>query len=99
MRKQIFIFFTCFLFFLCISAQEKYRAIQWTMEDGLSWDALNTMIKDAKGFLWIGSHSGGFCRFDGATFKKYLPDQNTPGTSLIRIGSVHLKKIVYTISG
>ena len=38
------------------------------------------MIKDSKGFIWVGSHSGGFCRFDGAKFKKYLPEQNNRNT-------------------
>ena len=59
---------------------DQYRAVHWTMEDGLSCDGVNTMIKDAKGFLWIGSNGGGFCRFDGASFKKYLPDPNNRNT-------------------
>ena len=58
----------------------QYHAIQWTMEDGLSKDGINTMIKDAKGFIWFGSDQGGFCRFDGAKFKKYLPEQNNRNT-------------------
>ena len=39
------------------------------------------MIKDSKGFLWIGSTSPGgeLCRFDGATFKKYIPDPQKSG--------------------
>ena len=44
--------------------------------------ALHTMIKDSKGFLWIGSTTPGgeLCRFDGATFKKYFPDPQKSGT-------------------
>src|SRR6476660_9114248 len=59
---------------------DQYRAVHLTREDGLAWDGVNTMIKDAKGFLWVGSHGGGFCRFDGASFKKYFPDQNDRNT-------------------
>ena len=55
---------------------EKFSAIHLTREDGLAWDGVNTMIRDIKGFLWVGSHYGGFCRFDGARFKQYFPDQN-----------------------
>ena len=58
----------------------QYRALHWTIADCLSWDRRNTMIKDAKGFIWVGSREGGFCRFDGATFKKYLPDPNNRNT-------------------
>ena len=39
---------------------DQYRAFQWTMENGLSWNYANVMIKDVKGFLWVGSILGGF---------------------------------------
>jgi len=57
------------------SPADQYRAINWTMNDGLSSNIANTMFKDAKGFLWTGSMRGELCRFDGNVFKKYLPDQ------------------------
>jgi len=70
----------CLISNICISQQkqktDQYRAILLTQKDGLSADGMNTMIKDVKGFIWIGSLSGGFCRFDGIRFKKYLPKQN-----------------------
>ena len=46
------------------------------MPDGLSGWLMHAMIKHSKGFLWFGSTSigGELCRFDGATFKKYIPD-------------------------
>ena len=73
------VFVGCF----AISQQTKpdqYRAVQWTMADGLSKDEMNTIIKDSKGFMWVGSANGGFCRFDGATFKKYPPEENNRNT-------------------
>ena len=51
------------------------------MEDGLSGADVHTMMKDAKGFLWVGSDGGGFCRFDGASFKEYFPDPNDRNTT------------------
>lgn len=57
----------------------QYRVMHWTRQNGLAWDGLNTMIKDAKGFLWFGSNYGGFCRFDGVRFDRYLPEQNKRG--------------------
>ena len=62
------------------TTENQYRAVHWTMENGLSTDGMNTMIKDAKGFLWFGSIYGAFCRFDGATFKKFLPDPSDCNT-------------------
>ncbi|TMI84870.1 MAG: hypothetical protein E6H10_05005 [Bacteroidetes bacterium] len=61
-------------------AAEGYRAIHWTKaQDGLPNDGTNVMFKDAKGFLWIGSSGGGFCRFDGTNFKRYHDDAEKRG--------------------
>jgi class 3 adenylate cyclase/ligand-binding sensor domain-containing protein len=54
--------------------------MRWTRLQGLAWDGMNSMIKDANGFLWFGSTRGGFCRFDGANFKQYFAEQNKAGT-------------------
>ena len=64
-----------------VNAPVSYRAINWTVEDGLSAYDRHAMIKDSKGFLWIGSSNTGgeLCRFDGATFKKYIPDPQKSG--------------------
>ena len=64
-----------------VNAPVSYRAINWTVEDGLSAYDMHAMIKDSKGFLWIGSTNPGgeLCRFDGATFKKYIPDPQKSG--------------------
>jgi signal transduction histidine kinase/ligand-binding sensor domain-containing protein len=61
---------------------DQYRAVNWTVQDGLSAYNMHAMIKDSKGFLWIGSTSQGgeLCRFDGARFKKYFPDPQKSGT-------------------
>ena len=39
------------------------------------------MLKDANGFLWIGSAAGGaqLCRFDGTYFKSYHADKDKVG--------------------
>ena len=41
------------------------------------------MIRDANGFLWVGSFGGNatdeLCRFDGAVFKTYPPNDNKSG--------------------
>src|SRR6266542_2336616 len=86
-KKIILLFLVCLIAGFSIAQQrqneigpDQYRAIQWTIENGLSQDAVNTVIKDARGFIWIGSDFGGFCRFDGARFKIYLPEQNNRNT-------------------
>jgi len=79
MRKPIIIFFSTFFFFLSITAQEKYRAVQWGLKEGLSQGCAYHMLKDANGFLWIGTQ-GGLSRFDGSIFKNYYHDPHKSGT-------------------
>jgi signal transduction histidine kinase/streptogramin lyase len=60
---------------------DQYRAINWTADDGLSV-GIHFVLKDSKGFTWVGSFYGPLFRFDGAHFEKYLPDPNKQGTIL-----------------
>ena len=76
----------CLIAIDCVAQQrlkeikpDQYRAINWSMEDGLSGNLANVMIKDVKGFLWVGNIGGELCRFDGANFKKYIPDPHKSG--------------------
>src|SRR5688572_29312165 len=67
------------LFFLSSNGQEKYWAIPWDVEQGLSLGSVHCMLKDANGFLWIGTPAG-LNRFDGSHFTNYFPDKNKRGT-------------------
>src|SRR5688572_26826056 len=62
-----------------VNKPDQYRAVHWTMEEGLNEAGMNVMFKDAKGFLWIGSVGGELTRFDGARFKRFIPDPKKPG--------------------
>ena len=68
--KYIILFITQFFLLYACTAQEKYRAVLWGMNDGLSMAGANYMIKDKNGFLWVSSRMG-LNRFDGNTFKNY----------------------------
>jgi signal transduction histidine kinase/ligand-binding sensor domain-containing protein len=52
-----------------------YRALHWTVQDGLTQGRNMDMIKDVNGFLWVASHLG-LSRFDGSNFKKYFADNS-----------------------
>jgi signal transduction histidine kinase/ligand-binding sensor domain-containing protein len=62
-----------------VNKPDRYRAVLWTSQDGLNTDYFNVMLKDEKGFLWIGSFFGELTRFDGARFKTFMPDPKKPG--------------------
>ena len=74
-KKSIFLFFTGLFYLINVTAQEKYRAVHWGLDEGLSQGETYHMIKDVNGFLWIGTRLG-LNRFDGNTFKVYLHQRN-----------------------
>ena len=82
-KKNILLFLPCFVTLFSVAQQIKnensgdsYRAIHLTVQNGASAYGFHAMIKDSKVFMWIGSttNQGELCRFDGETFKKYIPD-------------------------
>src|SRR6187401_2669419 len=72
------------------SSDDHYRIFHWNAKDGLPSDIHNVMIKDERGFLWIGSAEGELSRFDGTRFKKYIPGPDKRGG--INSGSIFALK-------
>jgi len=76
--RKIFLTLWCCVFSLAIFAQQDQ--IQFSgidLSDGLSHNQVNTIIKDARGFMWFGTLSG-LNRYDGYQFKVFKHD---PGDS------------------
>ena len=57
---------------------DQYRANHWIRSEGLPSGINHVMLKDDKGFLWIGSTLG-LSRFDGSLFKEYTSDDSSRG--------------------
>ncbi|TQV81438.1 hybrid sensor histidine kinase/response regulator [Aliikangiella coralliicola] len=50
---------------------------RYTSEEGLSSNAVRSIVQDDLGFIWFGTWDG-LNRFDGYEFKVYKPDKNNP---------------------
>jgi ligand-binding sensor domain-containing protein len=61
------------------NAKDPYRAVHWSLDEGLSQGQTEFMIKDVNGFLWIGTGNG-LNRFDGRKFKIFFHDPGNPST-------------------
>ena len=61
---------------------DKYRAVHWGLDEGMSHGQVNAMIKDVNGFLWIATGFG-LNRFDGNTFKRYFADKAKKNKTII----------------
>ncbi|MGC8893035.1 MAG: two-component regulator propeller domain-containing protein [Candidatus Saccharicenans sp.] len=63
----------------CLSAQVSPHLIfrRLSIEQGLSQNSINCIIQDRTGFMWFGTETG-LNRYDGYTFKIFLPHEGDP---------------------
>jgi signal transduction histidine kinase/ligand-binding sensor domain-containing protein/DNA-binding response OmpR family regulator len=72
--KTLLIIAIASLYCTGIRAQnQKFRFSRFDINQGLSHNYINAIIKDGQGFLWIGSISG-LNRYDGYTFRVFKHD-------------------------
>ena len=60
-------------FFLLLALNvdgQRFNTVNYTVEQGLPGNHINSIYQDKIGRLWIGTMSGG-CRFDGKTFTRF----------------------------
>jgi len=53
----------------------------YSTADGLAGDAVRVLLRDSRGFLWVGTSSG-LSRFDGHAFRTYDMAQGLPSTRI-----------------
>lgn len=73
------IVFAFFSGFVCSSQNLKFNKI--SVKDGLSHSVVKQVLQDKYHNLWF-STGNGVCKYDGKTFKTYLPDKNNPKYSI-----------------
>jgi signal transduction histidine kinase/ligand-binding sensor domain-containing protein/CheY-like chemotaxis protein len=64
----------------CASAQQSPIPLRFqniTTEQGLPHNFTHSVTQDSTGFIWIGTNYG-LARYDGYTFKVFIPDVNNP---------------------
>ena len=76
MNKQIFFLFCCLMFYNMLSAQYRSNVHSISRREGLSNGAVNTIVKDAEGYIWFGTWNG-LNRYDGSNIVTYLPGSNS----------------------
>src|SRR5438034_1006907 len=73
LRKVVLLFFILFVVpKYCVHAQEKYFR-QYTTNDGLASNQLQSVFQDADGFIWFASF-GGVSIYDGYHFTNYTAE-------------------------
>lgn len=72
MRRLAFLL-TALFYWLCTAAQKDFHFENFTTRDGLSHNEVRSLLRDSRGFLWVGA-ANGLNRFDGYDFQVFLPD-------------------------
>lgn len=54
----------------------------YTSDNGLALDAVNSAVLDSRGHLWFATNGGGVSRFDGITFTNYTTSQGLAGNTV-----------------
>jgi diguanylate cyclase (GGDEF)-like protein len=67
----------CLLFSANILATPPLSVQRYSLEDGLSQQAVNAIVQDAEGFMWFGTEDG-LNRFDGYEFRQLRHDRSDP---------------------
>jgi Signal transduction histidine kinase len=67
------LFFAIIISFPFVSYADAYKFGHIELRDGLSDNQVNCIMKDRKGFIWIGTQTG-LNRYDGYSFKWYQHD-------------------------
>ena len=76
MKHPIYSFLILFIF--VFSARSQYFPEKlFTVDDGLPQSIITTIVKDAYGYLWIGTNEG-MARFNGKNFKNYTQSNGYP---------------------
>jgi signal transduction histidine kinase/ligand-binding sensor domain-containing protein/CheY-like chemotaxis protein len=70
-----------FSFFLSSASAQRYSFKHYGQEQGLSNLAIECMLQDRAGYLWIGTQNGLF-RYDGAGFTEFGGDDGLPSSSI-----------------
>jgi len=76
MHKKLLIPLFLLLSYLQLYAEYKTNVHLISRREGLSNSAVNTIIKDAEGYIWFGTWNG-LNRYDGNNIVTYLPGNNS----------------------
>jgi len=81
--RRLFVLALLFLWTACYtnSAAQQYYTRHLTIKDGLPSNKIQSIFKDSRGYIWIGTEAG-LCRFDGVNFKVYTTKDGLAGNRI-----------------
>ncbi|MFO7829099.1 MAG: histidine kinase [Bacteroidales bacterium] len=84
MKNKLVLTFIFFLFVTYEITGQSFYCRNYTINDGLPNNTINTLFKDSRGFLWIGTDAGA-ARFDGNNFNILYSLDGLAGDKIISI--------------
>jgi len=92
MLKKSILYSLIFWFIATTTSADSYRFGSIKTNDGLSDNQVNCILKDSKGFIWLGNRNG-LNRFDGTKVKVYQHNKDDscsiPNNYILAIEEAH----------
>ena len=76
-KRYIFFTLVVLLFAYAANGQQAIKFNHLSFKEGLAQSPISTIVKDSKGFIWLGSWKG-LTRYDGYTFRTFNHHTNQP---------------------
>ncbi|MEM9143200.1 MAG: two-component regulator propeller domain-containing protein [Bacteroidota bacterium] len=76
------IYHMLFIFVLALASHagkaQNYQLRGYGLEEGLPQSQVSGIVQDTQGYLWLGTHGGGLCNFDGQQFRLWKAGDGIP---------------------
>ncbi len=83
-NPHVLILFLCLLVSTGLNAQ-RFSFKNFTINDGLPVEIVNTIIQDSRGNIWFGTEAGGAVSYDGISFTTYTVDDGLASNYVYKI--------------
>lgn len=82
--KKLTVIIISFLICVCSLHAQNYYTRNYSINDGLPSNHINSIFKDSRGFLWIGTDAG-LAKFDGTNFEIFSSQNGISGDNITDI--------------
>ena len=70
MKHRFLFAFVFIISCITVTAQHRFSFTHYTSDNGLSQNSITAIMKDSKGYIWLGTRDG-LNKFDGYNFTIY----------------------------
>ncbi|MEM9022717.1 MAG: two-component regulator propeller domain-containing protein, partial [Bacteroidota bacterium] len=85
--------------FPLFSWAQQYSFLSYSIEQGLAQTQVRSLLQDQRGYIWVGTLSGGVSRFDGLHFRNFSKEHGLQGNEIMALTEAHNGDILLGTKG